>query len=112
MNTIRVIVARSKIGPLVVGNFPAAINTVPDLDKMQIYEDKIFSFGTAGSAAFLNTELFKSFRNKKVPHLLIGYDETTSATVAQNNPLYVYFLTLQDSIVVQGYSRLKFFDKD
>lgn len=112
VNTIRIIVLRSKVGPLVVGDLPAAINTVPDLDKMQVYEDRIYSFGTAGSAAFFNDQMFKSFKNKKVPHMKVGYDETVSATLAQDNPLYIYFLTLQDSIVVQGHARLKFFDRD
>lgn len=117
---LRVMFVRSKKGPLVIANFPAYIAT-PDFDKMQVYYDEIHILGpfstTATQAQSSQTVLKlaykKSFKNKKIPHLNVGYDTDVSVTDAQDNPLYMYTVgDSANSIGQQGYARISWFDRD
>lgn len=114
-NSYRVMVVRSKIGPLVAANFPTSIGNA-DYDKMQVYYDKFHGIGpgiTLIDQGIRTHQILVRFSNKKVPHLNVGYDETASATLARDNPLYMWIVGhTADDLQSQGFSEITWFDKD
>lgn len=114
LQIVRIIIVRGKYGPLVLADLPTAIAGQCDLDKMQVYHDRIYQLLDNQDAINDNSTVpfFKSFKNKKVPHLLCNFDDDVSATACQSNPLYFYVLGASASTpcAVNGFSDLKFFN--
>lgn len=130
----RVIIARSKVGPLADINDIAgsSINTFyqqPDPDKYQVYTDEVFSVSgnaSSGTSASMNISfgflphIYKSFKNKKCPHLKVGYDAQYSATQANKSPIYMKILVDPGTNAIgdtynfslNGFCHLKWFDKE
>lgn len=122
---LRMLIVRSKQGPLVLADLPTTVTGLPDLDRMQVYHDRVHYLpyflytGTTeagnipGDLATINDiQDFKSFHNKKTPHLNVGFD-LLSDEFANVNPIYILFITDVDSIpLVSGWTHIKFFDKD
>lgn len=109
----RVVIARSKVGPLALGDFTLSATAQQDLDKMQILYDRCFQ--TDPDAPVVNDILhYKSFKNRKVPHMVVGYDDDASATAAQNNPIYLltYSSDASDGPAFQGYIDFKFMSRN
>lgn len=108
---IRVMIVRGKYGPLVVGDMPA-ITGAPDLDKMQVYYDETFTLSDIEFDHPMQRNFKKKFRNRKIPHLLVGYDDDESATAAQRSPIYLYHIGTEATNVaaIRGYVYLKFFN--
>lgn len=116
-NTTRIIVCRSKIGPLVAADFPTT-STQANLDKMEILYDKLKSFYMPTSSATSQLPLIHykhSFKTGKVPHLNVAYVDAISATAAQKNPLYIWIIgSLAAGATVNaaiGQIKLHYFDK-
>lgn len=111
----RIMFVRSKKGPLVVADFPTTVDAEPNFDKMQVYKDQVYvTNDVTGEGSINNIRWFKSFKNRKTPHLNVGYVASVSATAGQNNPLYLYMVTsaLVSTPTLQGYIRSKWFDKN
>lgn len=114
VHNVRVMVVRGKYGPLVVGDLPTTVTGQADLDKMQVYHDKLYQLIDNQDALNDNVivPFYKSFKNKKVPHLLSHFDDSVSATACQSNP--IYFFTIASSsttpCVLAGFGDLKFFN--
>lgn len=110
--TLRVMICRGKFGPLVIGDMPADTNEQPDLDKMQIYYDRNFTVGHLDTRVVNDVGYYKSFKNSKVPHLLLHYDDDTSATACQSNPLYIFHVSnaATNGPRQTGWIDLKFFN--
>lgn len=114
LRNMRVMVVRGKYGPLTLTDMPTSVTAQADLDKMQVYHDRVY-FLVANQDSInghAKVPFYKSFKNKKVPHLLVHYDDDVSATAAQSNPLYVFYIadssTTPPNII--GYVDMKFFD--
>lgn len=114
LQRVRILVVRSKTGPLVAANFPASLTGQPDLDKMQVYYDRMYSYMDQQESISDNVTvpMYKSFKNKKVPHLLCHYDDDVSATDCQQNPIYLWIVGLSNTtpVSIVGYADLKFFN--
>lgn len=108
---IRVMIVRGKYGPLVVGDFPT-LTGAPDLDKMQVYYDEIWALSDIESDPPIQRKFKKKFSTRKIPHLLVGYDDDVSASAAQRNPIYLYAETSEATNVarMEGYIYAKFFN--
>lgn len=106
----RVMVVRGKNGPLSTADLPA-YSTEADLDKMQVYYDRIVRI-PATAIDPIQWDFFKSFRNKKVPHLKVRYDDDVSAISAEGNPIYVYAVSSEgtNGFVLSVNSKVKWFD--
>lgn len=121
---VRLMLVRSKVGPLVAGDFPTSQSGTPDFDKMQVYHDRLYSIhdsassvaGDApnGGATIHRIIMSKSFKTSKIPHLNVIYDTDESATAAQDNPIYLWMWASQSSngVNVRGRTIIKWFDKD
>lgn len=109
---VRILVARGKNGPLAIGAFPATVNAQPDLDQMQVYHDRIYSVVKDQDGINFDVPIYKSFKNKKVPHLLIHYSDAVSSTLANDNPLYLFVLgnNATNPPTCAGYTDMKFFN--
>jgi len=111
---IRCMLVRGKYGPLALADMPADEREQPDLDKMQVYFDRLYTLGAAGSGDdHINGVLhYKSFKNSKVPHLLVHFDDDESATAAQSNPLYIFAIsnTAANGPSWEGWVDTKFFN--
>lgn len=113
---LRIMMVRGKYGPLVLADFPDIVTT-PDYDKMQVYHDRVYTIGPGStnfdSSVIHRVNLKKQFKNRKVPHLNVIYDTDVSATAAQDNPIYIYFIqSSANAITSSGYGSIKWFDKD
>jgi len=117
----RVLIVRSKEGVKVVGDLPISMSNAPDFDEFQILHDQVYAVGPndADTGLVDNTSrtinLKFKFKNKKVPHMVVGYDEDDSATVGQTNPIYLTVYNENDTgagISLTGWSHLQWFDKD
>ncbi len=113
-NLLRVMLVRAKFGSLDVSQMPA-IGNEADQDRMQVYFDKHWFMDNVGIVTLNDVQHVKSFTNRKVPGLNIKYDDTTSATAAQSNALYIYFVSDSGTaphISAVGHVLLKYFDKN
>lgn len=128
----RVIIARSKQGPVtdIVDNAGAIVSFTqqPDPDIFQVYHDEIHTpaSATGGNELGYLMHMYKSFKNKKVPHMIVGYNDTTAtpdATGANNNPIYMKILVDTSfaspsgggaifNFQIRGFAHMKFFDKE
>lgn len=118
VTTIRVLIARSKTGPLTVADFPASTIALPDNDKMQVLYDRYYALGPYDTdGIFIDSVLREipiklKFANKKVPHLTVGYDDDVSATAAQHNPIYLNIeATGNNTMRLDGVAIVKWFDR-
>jgi len=121
VSTVRMMVVRSKVGPLVVGDLPAspASATMPNLTKYQVLYERFISIGPYDSdGIFIDTvckdiSVSFKFRKGKIPHLGLMYDDGVSATACQKNAIYLY-LDNSDAttLAAVGQSVLKYYDKD
>lgn len=130
--SFRIIIARSKIGAQtnIVDLANASIvdfRSQPHPDKYQIYTDEIISI--SGNTSAVNGapnispgylwHFYKSFKNKKVPHMIVGYDED-SVNAAVNNPIYMKIIVDPGTnpagetynFSLNGFVHLKYFDKE
>lgn len=82
----RIMVVRSKTGKLTVTDFPTLHNQ-PDLDKFQVLMDQIYISGDGDFTPEI-FRFYKSFKNKKIPHMNIGYDNEANDVIT--NPIYLY----------------------
>lgn len=105
---VRVMIVRGRNGPLVVGDMPA-ITAAPDYSKMQVLFDTRLGYPDADFDP-MRYSYFKSFKNKKVPHLKVRYEG--SDTAASGNPIYMYTIASSAANVgtLHGWSKIKFFD--
>lgn len=125
--TYRVIIVRSKQGgPLtnIVDTGNASIvdfSAQPDPDKFQVYTDEIFTVSGGSSNISLGylMHFYKSFKNKKVPHMIVGYDDQTAIpNTAISNPIYMKIIMDPDAPSsdynwsLNGFCHVKFFDKE
>lgn len=137
----RVIIARSKIGQVFDITDPTNASILdftsqPDPDRFQVYTDEIHNmygnsaFGTtqtdipsAGGANGYLLHMYKSFKNKKVPHMIVGYDETATPNedLAVSNGILMKVIgeprsySTADKTFLhgfQGFCHLKYFDKE
>lgn len=90
-NVYRVLVVRSKQGALALADMPA-YSGAPDLDKMQVYYDRLVSSYAPNTQPPTILGMTHKFKTKKIPHLKVGYDTNTSATDAQENALYLFIV--------------------
>lgn len=88
-NRIRVLIVRSKIGPLVLADFPA-YNTQPNLDKMQVYYEYYVGTSVADADRPFQIRYKKKFNKGKIPHMKVTYADSVSVTAAQSNPVYLF----------------------
>lgn len=115
-NVTRILIVRSKVGPLVAADLPT-FQTQANLQKMEILYDKVKSFSLpAGAGQQLPLIHFKhSFKTGKIPHLNVGYVDLVSATAAQKNPLYIWFVgslaAASTTNVAIGQIKLHYYDK-
>ena len=86
---VRVMVVRATTDVLASADMPA-YNGAPDLDKMQVYYDEVINLSNHEFDP-ISRSYFKSFKNKKIPHLNIHFDDDESATEASKNPLYLFY---------------------
>lgn len=127
----RVLIVRSKRGPQTDIFDPAGIpvsdwGSQPDPDLYQTYTDEIISVsGNNSSTTQTNVapgflwHFYKSFKNKKVPHMIVGYDENTGDQ-AISNPIYIKIIVSSNAppagesynFALHGFAHLKFFDKE
>lgn len=116
---LRIMLCRAKHGVLALADMPVGGNITDqaDLDKIQVYSDRLYILhddadgsGTAHNDIFV----FKSFKNRKVPHMNIEYDDSESATLAQKNACYVFQLSNQavNGGRFIGWTDLKFFNSN
>lgn len=115
-SVIRLMLVRGKFGPLTVSDMPSSVNAEPDLDKIQVYHDQVYTLNDVSGPANINgIRWYKSFKNKKVPHMKVEYDDDTSASEAQKNPIYVFAISNQLSTgnppAINGFGRVKWFDR-
>lgn len=110
----RIIIVRGKFGPLVVADMPTTVTGQCDLDKMQVYHDRLYQVIDNQDAIndHVVVPFYKSFKNKKVPHLLCHYDDDISASACQSNPIYVYTIASSATTpsTLAGFGDLKFFN--
>lgn len=108
----RVLIVRSKVGPLVLANMPA-INAMPDLDKFVVLYDQYIRLEATKDAYLPIFRFYKSFKNKKVPHLNVIYDDDKDDTASQNHGVYVFTITSAPSNQCNlfGIFKIKWFDK-
>lgn len=133
----RIIIARSKQGPATdISSQTGPITNFtdqPDPDVYQVYADEIHTAGggTASGAVLARSNpslgylmhMYKSFKNKKVPHMVVGYNDTTAtpdATTANNNPILMKIIVdpafsgdeAEFNFQLKGFGHIKFFDKE
>jgi len=127
----RIIIVRSKIGAQTDIFNTSAIPvsdwaSQPDPDLYQVYTDEIISVSGNGSTSVQSNvapgylwHFYKSFKNKKVPHMIVGYDEDTGSG-AIHNPIYMKIIVTPNAtqqsntfnFALHGFAHLKFFDKE
>lgn len=131
----RIIIARSKRGPLSditdIDEDPI-VNFIqqPNPDYFQVYSDQIitttgnYAYGTGFSniSPGYMMNFYKSFKKKKIPHMLIGYDDSDeNPEEAIKNPIYMKIIvdpiayTASPALInfqVTGWCHLKYFDKE
>lgn len=127
--TYRLIIVRSKQGPVLDILDPTGLSITgwqaqPDPDLYQVYTDELFSCSGAAVPGGVNISLgylmhfYKSFKNKKVPHMIVAYNGTTTSTI--NNGIYMKIIPdpnatgLADifQFQLEGFCHLKWFDKE
>lgn len=130
---VRVIIGRTKGTGVTSLDSAESIATMPDPDDFQIYVDKILSptamavAGTATDNVLMQSFKFsykKSFKNKKIPHLNVLYDENDAdPNIVRKNQLFIAILAdntaLPDpdegslaTLSVNGFASLKYYDKN
>lgn len=107
----RLLIVRSKTGPLVVADLPAYDAEV-DLDDMAILHEEIFNIQSVDNTQPIQRTIKLKFQNKRVPHMNVEYDDDDSATNAQNNPVYMYWVGSDATygLSVIGHYYTSFFD--
>lgn len=105
---VRLMMIRSKTGPLVVADLPA-YNAEPDLDKYAILYEEFFNMQDDNINP-INRKIKLKFQNKKVPHMNVHFDDDESATLAQRNPVYMYWVSSASCAVVLGNFYTNFFN--
>lgn len=112
-NRMRVIIARSKDGPLYTTDFPA-IGAQPDLDKMQVYWDRTFLVSQYGPYFLSNIPVNIKLAKGKIPGVNVRYDGTTS-TSAISGGIYLYYISdsaaASDPLLI-SHLNIKFYEKD
>lgn len=89
--TVRLLLIRSKKGPLAVADLPSTTGQT-DYDRVQVLYERIINIGTLTSEP-IAFGMFKSFRNKKIPHMKLRYDDTVGDDIPLENNLYFYAVT-------------------
>lgn len=107
---LRVMIVRGLHGNLLSSDMPA-VGVTPNLDLMQVLYDEVIQLPGAVFDPITRFH-FKSFKNKKVPHMRITYNDAASVTAAFSNPVYFYAISTvsTNAATVHGYAKLKFFD--
>lgn len=121
----RILICRSKSGPAtdILSNTGPVANYFdqPDPDLYQTYVDEIHTNTLGGnqSLGYL-LHMYKSFKKKNVPHMVVGYNDTTAtpdASVANKNPIIMKIIMNEDLVThgvlsFAGFCHVKFFDKE
>lgn len=107
---VRVMIVRGLHGNLLSSDMPA-VGVTPNLDLMQVLYDETIHLPGAVFDPITRFH-FKSFKNKKVPHMRVTYNDAASATNAFSNPVYYYAVSSvgTNGAQISGYAKLKFFD--
>lgn len=123
----RVIIVRSKSGPVadILDRTNVTIidwSQQPDPDLYQVLHDEIFNPIQAAGIPGLGylQKFYKSFKNKKVPHMVVRYDDNGADPVASiNNGLFMKVIldpTLSPTGITNfkllGHFHLKWYDKE
>jgi len=120
-STVRIMIVRSKVGPVVVADLPASptSSTQPNLTKYSVLYERFISIGPYDSDGIFIDTVCKDIQHKikfkkgKIPHLGLMYDDAVSATAAQKNGIYLYVDNSDaTTLTLAGQSRLKYYDKD
>jgi hypothetical protein len=122
VTTARIMVCRTKVGPLTVADMPGSpvSSTQPNLTKYQVLYERFVSIGPydSDSNGFIDNtskdvQIKLKFRNRKIPHLGLMYDESVSNTASQKNAVYLHIDTSDTTtMALQGQSLAKYYDKD
>lgn len=105
----RLLVLRARYGQLDATDIPA-VGATPDYDKLQVYYDEVITFEAESTEPVCRT-FYKTFKNKKIPHMKVKYDDDVSATDAVINPLYVASVgDGANAPRIKGYVLVKYFD--
>lgn len=127
----RMIIVRSKRGPVsdILDTAGASIVDFvaqPDPDDYQVYTDEIHTVSNGNNASQNSylLKVYKSFKKKKIPHMIVGYNDANSGeNFAINNPIYmkiivdparVSLISGADQVAfdMTGFCHLKYFDKE
>lgn len=108
--TLRVMLVRSKIGPLTSSaNYPS-IHGCPDTDKYAVLADKMYEFNAhchdGTSFAGFNgatVNISKSYKNG----VQVQYD---GGADSQQNGVYLWLISDNTNVVVEGYRLMKYYD--
>lgn len=108
--TLRVMLVRSKIGPLSAGTNYPTVTGCPDYDKYHVLADKIYEF----NANAYDGSQWGGFKgvtinvNKKYKiGTQVQYDGTASSA---NGGVYLYLISDNPGVVVEGYRLMKYTD--
>lgn len=109
--SFRILVVRSKTGPLVVGDMLTSVSGEPDLDKYQVLYDERFGVPAHDIDPIKRNKNFK-FYNRKIPHLRVIYDDDESDTAAQNHGVYIQLFGSEDThpAFIRGWVKAMFYD--
>ncbi len=77
--TDRVMIVRSKRGPLLLADLPG-IFSAPDLDKFQVLLDRYLFYSGQSEQDQSTIDMFHSFKKGRIPHMKCIYDDDVSAT--------------------------------
>lgn len=121
---LRMLVVRAKGRPLTVTDMTNDIlvvgTTPPDIDLYQILDERILGLGPFDSDSngmisnvVINYSKKYKFKNAKVPHMTLLYDDDESATACQKNAIYLFIISSDTTTFqVAGQAKLKFYTKD
>lgn len=108
--SLRVMLVRSKVGPLTSAASYPTIYGCPDTDKYAVLADKMYEFnanahnGTAwGGFTGTTININKSYKNG----IQVQYD---GAADSQNNGVYLWLISDNTNVVVEGYRLMKYYD--
>lgn len=113
-NQARILIVRAKAAVLTSGDH-TSFTATPLQELMQVYYDKVHSFGpnlaTSPNGAGLSFNKLIKFKRGKIPHLNMSFQNTS--TTPYENGLYMYIIPASDTTLLQlnGFSVINWYDK-
>lgn len=90
-NKARIMIVRAKGAPLVVADMPT-FESQPDLDKMSVLWEEHWFFDDQVTYQPIQRNSKIRFKKGRIPYMLVKYDDDESATNAQHNAVYAYWV--------------------